>query len=179
MRLFIAAKLPEKTLSNLCRQISILDDFLVRGRSVPKENLHVTLEFLGETSEEKLIYLQSAMDEIAQLPPCQLSVSQVVAWRSAKVICAKFKEKGLTTVHDALAKRLEEAGFSVEKRAFRPHTTLVRDYALTMPFSEAVKSVPIYNMPFFVDEIALMQSTLTPSGAVYKQLYSVKLSGKE
>ncbi|MCM1042766.1 MAG: RNA 2',3'-cyclic phosphodiesterase [Corallococcus sp.] len=178
MRLFIALDLPEKAKDNLARQSLRLKDFATRGRFTPKENLHVTLHFLGETEESNLVYVYRAMDKAAVIAPVEMSVTQIASWRSAGIVCAKYKYHGIDELHAAIGDELENYGFSVEHRAYRPHTTLMREYAFDMPFAEVTKNVPVYNMPFVADTVTLYKSEFAKNGVQYTPLYSVKLLGK-
>lgn len=179
MRVFVALKLPDKTKDNLARSAEQLRHFDCGGSFIPKDNYHVTLHFLGEVAASDLIYVQSAMDAVADMPAPTVAISQLSVLRASDIVCAKFrKDKMLTELHEALAQKLEEQGFTVEHRAYRPHVTLVRKYKFSLPFSEVTKSVDVYNAPFVADEIVLYQSELTKFGAVYTPLYTVKLTNK-
>lgn len=180
MRVFIALKLPDKTIDNLARSAEQLRHFDCGGNFVPTVNYHVTLHFLGEVAPSDLIYIQSAMDEAATLPAPTLSVSQICTLRVGDLVWAKFRsDKNLAALHEALAQRLEERHFTVEHRAYRPHVTLIRKYKFNLPFSEVSKSVDVYNMPFVADQMVLYSSELRPDGAVYTPLYTVKLGQAE
>lgn len=51
MRLFIAINFEEKVKDQLITIIEMMRPFASRGRFVDKENLHLTLEFLGEAGD--------------------------------------------------------------------------------------------------------------------------------
>lgn len=180
MRIFIALNIPQKTKDNLERSSRQFAEFSVKGNYVPKQNYHITLHFLGEAAESSLIYVQSAMDAVKDMPAPNLSVSQFVAIRAGDVLCAKLRgSKQLTELHEKLGGILEENGFAVEHRAYRPHVTVARKYGFNMPFSEVVKNVQVYNMPFDATELVLYESTLGKDGATYRELYKVVLPTAE
>ena len=166
MRVFVALELPEQTKDNIARSQMEMSHFANGGNFVARENLHVTLHFLGEVAESDLIYVQSAMDSIKNLPAPTLAISQFAVLRTNDIICAKFrKSTELQTLHDALGKALEQNRFSVERRAYRPHVTVVRKYNFSLPFSEVTKSVTVFNKPFVAPKVTLFCSTLTKQGA--------------
>ena len=176
MRVFIALNIPDKTRDNLERSASQFKDMATGGNFTKKENYHITLHFLGNVDERNLIYIQSAMDAVKRLPAPKLSVSQFAVLRASNVVCAKFNKcESLTTLHEALANGLEQSGFTVEHRAYRPHVTIIRKYAFSLPFSEVTKSVDVYNMPFDAPELVLYESELTRDGPIYTPLYTVTL----
>ncbi len=180
MRIFVASELPNKTRENLTRSVEQMRHFATKGNFVPSENYHVTLHFLGEVAESDLIYVQSAMDKVRLLPAPQCALSQFAVLRGNGIVCAKLRQDGaLTKLHDKLGEHLEQNGFDVEHRAYRPHITVLRNFAFELPFSEVTKSVDIYNKPFFATEVVLYQSVLSQSGATYRELYRVSLKAQD
>lgn len=180
MRVFIALDIPSKTRDNLERSANQFKDLATGGRFIPKDNYHLTLHFLGNVEPNNLIYIQSAMDAVKELPAPNLSVSQFAVLRASNVVCAKFnKSKSLTDLHEALADNLEKNGFNVERRAYRPHVTIIRNYAFSLPFSEVTKCVNVYNKPFCAPEIILYESVFQNDGVSYNPLYSVKLAVRD
>jgi 2'-5' RNA ligase len=81
-----------------------------------------------------------------------------------------------------LQKRIEDSlsklGFNVEKRVFSPHLTLGRIKALGSR-GEVLRALNDLKEPEIggteVTQVALMKSTLTPQGAIYKELGAVRL----
>ena len=95
-------------------------------------------------------------------------------------MCAKFnKEQNLVRLHEALGDSLEKLGFTVERRAYRPHVTMIRNYGFTLPFSEVTKSVDVYNKPFTAANVVLYQSVFTQNGVSYNKLYEVSLKTEQ
>jgi 2'-5' RNA ligase len=176
MRLFIAIVPPQKTVDNLMTSVGQLQRYLTAGRVVRRENLHGTLCFLGEVSDSDVMYVQSAMDGVKNSGSFNMSVAQISTLGGANIVCAKYKaDKRLFALYDTLKGKLGEYGFNVEGRVYRPHTTLVRQFRFDMPFSEVVKNVDVYNVPFEVGSIVLFQSVTTERGVVYERLYEVGL----
>lgn len=176
MRVFIALNIPQKTKDNLERSSRQFADFATKGNYIPKDNYHITVHFLGEVAPSDIIYIQSAMDSVKDLPAPNLSVTQFVSMRASDVVCAKLRNsKQLAEIHEQLGSKLEQSGFAVEHRAYRPHITLIRKHGFNLPFSEVVKNVKVYNMPFDAPELVLYESTLSKDGATYNELYKVTL----
>ena len=176
MRVFVALELPQKTKDNLARSASQFAEHANGGNFVPKQNYHITLHFLGNVDASDLIYVQSAMDAIRDLPAPELSISQFAMLRASDIVCARFKQNAdLVTLHDKLGDKLEQNGFEVEHRAYRPHVTLIRKKSFILPFSEVTKSVSVYNMPFDACDVVLYESVFGTDGVTYRELYKVKL----
>ena len=176
MRVFVALELPERTKDNLERSSRQFAEFADGGNFIPKDNYHVTLHFLGNVAASDLIYVQSAMDQIADLPAPELAVTQFAMMRGSDLVCAKLKHGAdLLTLHKYLGEKLEANGFEVEHRAYRPHVTLIRRKSFTLPFSEVTKSVKVYNKPFYATDVVLYESVFDDNGVSYRELYKVTL----
>ncbi len=161
---------------NLERSASQFKDIATGGNFTKKENYHITLHFLGNVEPSNLIYIQSAMDAIKNVPAPRLAISQFAILRASDIVCARFnKNANLTNLHEALADNLEKNGFTVERRAYRPHVTMIRKYAFGLPFSEVTKSVTVYNKPFDAPEVVLYESVFGDNGVTYNPLYAVTL----
>ncbi|MDE7107604.1 MAG: RNA 2',3'-cyclic phosphodiesterase [Clostridiales bacterium] len=180
MRVFIALNIPDKMRDNLERSASQFKDLATGGSFTKKDNYHVTLHFLGNVEQSNLIYVQSAMDKVKNLPAPRLAISQFAVLRASDIVCARFnKNANLTALHDALADNLEKMGFTVERRAYRPHVTMIRKYAFSLPFSEVTKNVTVYNKPFDAPEVVLYESVFKDNGVTYNPLYSISLPIEE
>lgn len=176
MRLFIALPLTQCATKALQRCTDSLAPHLTSGRIVDSDNYHITLSFLGEVSENNLIYIQSAMDAIKAMPAPTLSFVGLGNIRSSEIVCAKLKKSDkLFDLQSALANELEQRGFAVEHRAYRPHVTLIRKYKFDLPFAEAVKYAQLSNMPFQCDEVTLFETIFGSGGVNYRPVYTVKL----
>ena len=120
------------------------------------------------------------MDSVKNLPAPRLAVNQFAILRASNIVCARFnKNANLTELHDVLADKLEQSGFNVEHRAYRPHVTMIRKYAFSLPFSEVTKCVDVYNKPFDAPQVVLYESVFTDNGVTYRPLYSVTLPIEE
>lgn len=176
MRVFVALELPQRTKDNLMRAENQFAQFAIKGNFTSRDNLHLTLHFLGEVAPTDLLFVESCMDNVRNVTAPRLAISQYAVMKASDVVCARFaNNKQLLQLHEALGNQLEKRGFTVEHRAFRPHVTLARKYAFTLPFSEVTKSVDVFNKPFDATQLVLYQSQLSPSGATYVELYRVSL----
>lgn len=180
MRVFVALNLPPKTKDNLERSANQFAQHANGGNFVPKDNYHLTLHFLGNVAPSDLIYVQSAMDGVKDLPAPTLAISQFAMQRTNDIVWAKLKQnEQLQTLHDQLGDRLEANGFEVEHRAYRPHVTLIRKKSFSLPWAEVIKSVDVYNKPFVATELVLYESVFDGKGVTYRELYKVTLKSAE
>ncbi len=135
------------------------------------ENVHLTLKFLGNAREEILGDLRAALENIcAAHMPFDVELAGLGAFPSARRarilwlgIGAGFEELRSLAADVDIA--LMSLGFEREERPYTPHLTLGRirgrPASLDLP-PDAVE------FRFRVPRVDLVESTLTPEGAVYK-----------
>ena len=154
---------------------------------VDPKSIHVTLKFLGEISEASIDELMLAIEESAHgVPPFKLEVAGVGAFPNlsrAQVVWVGVKgelEK-IVQLQKRIESNTEQLGFPHEFRAFTPHLTIgrVRNEA---SLNERERLGKILTETKFTAlnnietaSINLMKSQLTPAGAIYTSISSVKL----
>jgi len=133
-RLFLAISLPEAVISKL-QEIQRLLRKTVGGAQVRwtnREQLHLTMKFLGNVSVEQCPALLSAVNETCALfPPLQLRAGGIGFFpnaRNPRVIWVGVEDSGrlLPKLHEEFEARV--ASFSAEEREnrFQAHVTLAR-----------------------------------------------------
>lgn len=162
--------------------ISSLYDILKTPSSVRwvnKENLHITMKFLGET--EKKAAIEEKMKEIRkEFSPFKVSLKGVGAFPSpkrARILWVGIEEglKNLTELFTAIDEKMHVLGFEKEKRNFTPHITFARVKKGKYRLPE---NVEFYFESFPVNEVTLFKSTLTSKGAIYETLSTTPLGGE-
>lgn len=188
LRAFIAVELPPGASLALGRTLQDLQAAAPGGvRWVRPEGIHLTLKFLGNIGTNSVGPISQAMSRCAaSVAPFDLFLSELGAFPNLKAPRVIWIGLGgaldvLLGLQEALEGEMESLGFAREGRSFSPHLTLGRARE-GMPSSQrrrvgevlASASVDIKEeLP--VEEIALIKSTLTPSGAIYTPLFSVPL----
>jgi 2'-5' RNA ligase len=156
----------------LARAIASLEQHVVGARWVPKENLHMTLAFLGRVEDERVGEISAAV--AAALPghvDFAVRLGELGAFPSvkrARVVWAGLDDPtgGLAGLADSVSGRLEPLGFPREARAFRPHVTLAR---LKTPARIDVDET-LEPISFPVERIGLFESRLGRPHAVYSEV---------
>lgn len=180
MRVFVAIDLPE----NVRSELAALQHFLAVGRSVPEENLHLTLTFLGEQREEALEETHEALSAITS-PAFDLELYGVGTFgkRSPQVVFADMARcDALIELEGRMTRSLRNAGLDFEKRRFRPHVTIARLPKVVSAFELAEvrdyldAHASFRGSPFQVTCFHLFRSTLRPQGAVHEVLATYQLS---
>ncbi|MGM0451927.1 MAG: RNA 2',3'-cyclic phosphodiesterase [Thermodesulfobacteriota bacterium] len=186
IRSFVAIELPapiQQALGQL--QAQIRETGLSAKWSVP-ENIHLTLQFLGDVSPAAIAQIGESMAATAAgFFPMELYGQSVGVFPGVKRARVLWTGVGgdtevLGRLQQDLADRLSQIGFEKEKRRFAGHFTLARFKDRVDP--ETVISVTrqfgdFVTQAFVVDAIHLFESRLTPKGPVYSKLKTCALAG--
>jgi 2'-5' RNA ligase len=188
IRTFIAIELPQNVKTVLKRlQLDLGANKDTSVKWINPDGIHLTLKFLGNVDPRAIPKLTGAMENSARnTEPFSLSVSQLGAFPNAK--SPRVVWVGLTGDIGILAelqKRLDRSlvsiGFTPENRPFSPHLTLGRIRDGIRPnqrraLAEKLAATRLKsNSSIRVAAINLMQSDLTPQGAIYTQLVSISI----
>lgn len=188
LRAFIAVELPTSVrvvLGEVTKDLQALAPGGVHW--VRPEGIHLTLKFLGNLTAESIASISQAMNRCAtSVAPFELSLGDLGAFPNLKAprviwIGLQGALDGLLSLQVSLDEELERLGHAREGRPFNPHLTLGR-VRETMPAThrrrvgENLAGASVNTrMGLPVEEIALVQSVLAPSGAVYTRLFSAPL----
>ncbi len=164
IRLFIAIDIPEairKELEGFGRSIP-------NARPVPMDQFHLTLKFIGEVEENRILDIDDALKEIIQ-PEFSLRLKGVGTFppRGApRILWAGVEPMDRTiALRNSIERTLAAKGIPRDKRKFFPHLTLAR-----------LSNCPIHSLQQFLAGNAFLQ---TPEFEVeYFHLYSSWLTKK-
>ena len=196
MRAFLAVPLPPaghlavEEIQQCLRGHDAFSDF----RWVPPANVHLTLRFLGEITEEEAEPVAAALVAAClQARGCSLELNRLGVFPNPKnpgVIWAGPAEPpaALLSLEAGLSAGLVDAGFEPEARLFRPHLTLARcrrrgrgrgrpPKELAQALQEAERTCLASPPTFSLTEAVLFKSELRPGGAHHTVLRRAGLSG--
>jgi 2'-5' RNA ligase len=186
MRLFIAVNFPKeikRTLGDFIRSLSQVPSDL---KWVGDENLHLTIQFLGNVPEERVPAVSTALqNSVAGIAPFKLTLEGVGAFPSImrpRVLWVGISGETAPFImlHRQVEREMTLLGFEPEKRRFSPHLTLARARS-PYGFSDVIKKAQeiIGTGKVFgtarIDSIELMHSELQAKGARYSILYKAPL----
>lgn len=189
-RVFIAINLPSDVKKQLASYQQKWQEIPAKWTS--SENLHITLEFLGDLTDEEMGNVCMIAKEVAQNHKC-FSVDLIkilygpphkmpprMVWTEGE------KSEELADLKNDLQECLmEKISFKPEGRGFSPHITLARisewQFRQIEPEERPEVNEDI-NLNFFVESIEVMESVLKPAsrqggrgGPVYEVLESCEL----
>lgn len=166
MRLFISIELPEKIREKLFDIASGLKKTgMFEGKITEKENLHLTLKFLGEADEEKTEKVKKRLREI-KTGKFSVILGEFGVFNQdfIKIIWAHLA--GV----DELQKKIDRAltMFPRENR-FMGHVTIarVKNVKEKRNLIDEIKRIKLGNLGFEVSSFNLMKSELGPEGPSY------------
>lgn len=186
IRTFIAIELAEQVRQKIDRETEGLRRAAPLVKWSHKDNLHVTLRFLGNVKENDLEELFDAVEEaVEKVEPFTVALRGVGAfpnWRYPRVVWAGIKDGAEETIE--LAGYVEEGcveiGYEREKRAFRPHLTLgrVKEPGHGHGLNEAAGILGEASFGIVdVDEVVVFMSSLRRTGPVYSPMARFPLLG--
>lgn len=172
MRLFISLDIPEKIKKEILEIQNNLPEF--KGKKTEKQNLHLTLKFLGEVSESKLEEIKNKLSEI-KLSGFKTKISKIGFFSKSEIRIIWLSMSDCEKLQEEIDEKLKEI-FPKEKR-FMGHLTIARVKSVKdkKGFIEYLNKTKISEMEFSVKEFNLMQSILKSSGPDYKVLKSYPL----
>lgn len=187
IRAFLAIEPPE----NILHEISRLQEKLKReinGRLswTKPHGQHLTLKFFGDISKEDINSISAAVQKhVVAEQKLNLKIEKLGVFPDARrprvLWCGITGDlERLINLHKKLDGDFAALGFPAEDRSFKAHLTLARikDPRDITGMSEALKKYDSFKAgEFAADKLFLLQSNLSPQGAVYTKLAEFTLGG--
>lgn len=183
MRLFIAIELQKEILEYIYQKQQILQSYRIRGNFTRKENLHLTLRFLGEMDPKQAVQIRKALEETgATTDPFSMELGEwgQFSSRNGKILWVGIQKgkEALKTLVSNLETHLERQGFEREKRTFQPHITLGREIQLKDFPERIMKQMKMEPREVHVCRISLMESKRINGILKYAPVDRVELGRK-
>jgi 2'-5' RNA ligase len=175
LRLFLALRLPEPALDAIVdwqsAGLGAPDD----SRLVRRDQLHVTLAFLGRRPLEELEPIAAELRiASAAAGPIVLTPARYRETRSVGMLVFEDEDGRTTALAEDVHGRLERLGvYERERRPWLPHLTVLR---FRRPPRLRPETLPELG-PVSPSEAAVYHSLLRPTGAQYDVLESIALGG--
>jgi 2'-5' RNA ligase len=185
-RIFVAVRLAPALVEAIAGVRAVLGETAARLRWVPPDNLHLTLRFLGSITTAALEKVIEATGEAAgETAPFVITLAGMGAFpsrRAPRVVWVGVTDGAdrLVALAGALEGALRQRRVPRADRPFQPHLTVARARAdghgpdLSAILPDAAACVVGTQR---VAEIAVMESTLRPSGVIYREVATERLRG--
>ena len=187
IRTFIAVNASQRVTNNVARIVGRLAATDAKYRWVTQENLHVTLNFVGDVVDVEVPELcQLVKRTVEGFESFDMSLQGVSGFpnpQQPRVLWIGVDEgkQNLTSIYDALAEVLHHWGVNKDRNAFVPHMTLgrlSRGGRWNEGLIDLVHKLRHHDGGFcHVKEVIVYSSFLDRSGPTYTPMARIKLQG--
>lgn len=172
MKLLISIIFDDKSKEQLFRHMQLLTEKCESGVFTKKENIHLTLVYVGETNQIGAIV--ETMDAI-QTEPFEISLADGGNFRRSGgdiYWVGVEKTTELSKLQKMLYRSLVRHGVKTEKNDFKPHLTVSRETVI----DKAEVPQTSFSSSLAIDRISLMKCESSKDGVVtYTELYAKEL----
>ena len=171
-RCFIALELPEEAKKEIIQiQENLEKRNLFKGKLTERENLHLTLKFLGEIDEVKIEEIRKRLKEIKfESFKAYLGEAGIFSPDFIKIVWIELLGKEIFELQKQIDEKL--SGLFEKERRFMSHITIarvkqVKDKRKLLDYLSSIKAKQI---EFPVFELVLKKSVLTEKGPIYTDI---------
>lgn len=187
MRCFIAIDIDERlreAIADLQRQLAEKANFRKNDvKWVAPEAMHLTLKFLGEVKDDRIVEVCSAVRNAAGCSKSfELDIESVGCFggRSARVLWVGTGRgsDNLCRLQEDIEQKLNAVGWPRETREFSGHLTLcrVKNSKAGLKLAQMSEDYKDLNLgTISADSVTVYQSLLRPTGPIYTVLGNYKL----
>jgi|TARA_B100001013_G_scaffold197158_1_gene119295 2'-5' RNA ligase len=175
IRIFISVFVPKEIVNIKEMLKTTIDTRGIKIRWIQDGNMHLTLKFIGNTTEESIDSINNAIhDLVKDTPFINLSISGTgcfskrdranTLWVGIKGDLDKLEQLILN-----INNKLEPLGFPIERRKFLPHIAIARinPNQKKKPDISNFLNTTFMELPMKIVKINLMQSQSFPKGSFY------------
>lgn len=134
----------------------------VKGNFMTRENMHLTLAFIGEYGDPG--YVSEVLSSI-DYEPVRIVIDGFGTFGDIFWIGIK-QDKGLETNVKRIRRALSDAGIPFDKKKFMPHMTIARK----IRYDKAFPTDSPFPAAMDVENISLMRSDRGKSGMIYTEV---------
>jgi len=177
-RAFISIDFPQEVIKEIARLNPLINSQQFIGKQTELENIHLTLKFLGEISQEQIKQTKQQLSKI-KFPKFQAKLLHIGTFskhENPKIIWIKIGSKQLHELQSKIDESLFQL-FPKEKR-FMSHLTIARiKHAKdSKSFINYINNISIKPLKFPITNFKLKSSTLNPVGPIYTTLEEYNLT---
>jgi 2'-5' RNA ligase len=187
VRLFIAINLPPAIRRSIVDVTAPMREAAPRLSWVTEERLHLTMEFLGDRTDDAVAALEAALTRaVTGHSPVEHALRGLGAFpnlRAPRIVWLGVEpDPKLELLQHDLSRACGELGYERDARAFRPHITLGRARAplraeAARALAAAARAVT-WSATVEATRVDIMESRLLPSGARYGVVAAIPLRGE-
>ena len=175
MRVFIAIEISDKKILDKIQTFQ--EDLEINAKPTKIDQIHFTLQFLGEIDEKKCEKVKNVLTEIS-FPQFELSLRGIGGFpnlKNPRVIWVGTDKGGqkMSEIAKKIGMKLITLGFKEDKK-FNPHLTIFRVKKRINDISSLMKKFETVEFGTqMISQIKLKKSVLSPKGSEYSDLLEV------
>ena len=176
MRTFIAIEINDQGVLNSIHKIQT--ELNIKAKPVELHNMHFTVQFLGEVSEDMIRKISDTLSgiEFSEFSISFASIGVFPNLNSPRVIWIGTNDgvNELEKLSETIRTKLSHLGFSPDKK-FKPHVTIFRVKKKIEGISNKLQKFSSCSFgKQVISEVKLKKSELMPNGPIYTDLLIVK-----
>ncbi len=187
LRTFLAIELPDSTKKNIIDHIHHYRDLSKSMiRWVNRENLHITMKFLGKFDQTHVHRLKNLLtNSLKAIPVFKIHIDRMGAFpnlHTPKVVWMGFDyPENLDLIYRHIEDSIQTLGYEADDRPFSPHLTLGRvrrdlSHSEIKNTGQIMTSAELnFQSEFTAEKITFFQSELTREGPIYSKLFEINL----
>lgn len=183
VRTFVAITLPMDVREGLAGLRNRLDSPDLAAKWVSRENIHLTLKFLGSVDSDRIVEIEGALKRALQEHTSfHFVLGRVGSFPSPsrpRVIWVGVVEgkEQLREIALSIEEELADIGFPKDRKGFSAHVTLarVKREKKRGRLAEAMSETDYRSRSIEVSRVEIMRSQLRPQGPIYTRLAEVRL----
>lgn len=171
MRLFYAIELDDNIKDSLIARQAMLKQNAGSGNFTYRENLHLTLRFMGEIEAADFSVLTKVQDAVAtKNEPFSIELSEpntfsrgnkYIVWWGIRRNASLFK------LQKDLEGEIKAKGFPEELKPYNPHITLAREFTTNENIKDILREMGTLSGIIKAENISLMESMRKDGRLVY------------
>lgn len=180
LRLFTAIRIGSEAEKGIRHIQEALRPIVKAKRWQPTENIHLTLQFLGDVAEDRLHDVSQAMEQaLVGQPAFSLQTGAVGAFPNLSRprvlwVGVQGQTMELETMQGRLAQALSVVGYK-EDKPYKAHITLAREVEGKLDVQRLQQAMGENGYSWDVESVYLFQSELRREGAVHTVLREFEL----
>ena len=178
MRAFIALEIPDFIRTSVAKAL-LGADARYGIKPIPPQNMHITLEFLGETSEETIPVISDIIASInaGKFDASLGKISTFGAHSSVAFVGMATGESEAVAIRDLIHCKLSSLhGIKLEDREFLPHLSIARGRSRNLnSFAAGMSKTWSGSETFTISSLTLKRSILGSGNAKYETIFVKEL----
>jgi 2'-5' RNA ligase len=189
IRTFVAVEVWPEIRERMKSIVNRLKDTTAKVTWVKPDQMHLTMNFLGDVDMNEIPTVCKAVAEAARpFAPFDIEMAGIgvfPSYENPRTIWLGVGDGAgrLIELHGALERQLGELGFRIEARRFRPHLTIGRVRSLPEgagQLSGQLKQLADFEAgPMMISEVTVFSSELGRNGPSYEPLGHGELLGEQ